>query len=155
MDSTTIWNFCVPLAALSRLWKLFVWIVLWKSIPMWNTFSPGCRTCYTTISFRRNQDVEVYEQYEVVLSWDFVIETQDMKNRYNALLSQIKSICSQCEDNQVGLPTGTDPSSVFKLDHLLYRKLFKLRRRARKVGREIKQVMNDEECGYTVNRESE
>lgn len=78
-----------------------------------------------------------------------------MKNRYNVLLSQIKSICSQCEENQVGLPKGTDSSPMFKSDHLLYRELFKLRRRARKVGREIKQVMNDEECGYTVNRESE
>ena len=78
-----------------------------------------------------------------------------MKQRYNALLSQIKTICSQCEENQVGLPTGNDSSSVIKSDHILYRKLFKLRRRARKVGREIKQVMNDEECGYTVNRESE
>lgn len=78
-----------------------------------------------------------------------------MKQRYNALLSQIKTICSQCEENQVGLPNGNDSSSVIKSDHILYRKLFKLRRRARKVGREIKQVMNDEECGYTVNRESE
>lgn len=31
-----------------------------------------------------------------------------MKNRYHALLLKIKTICSQCEENQVGLPEGTD-----------------------------------------------
>lgn len=58
------------------------------------------------------------------------------------LETQLREIDSVAEDHQHGLSP----------DHDIYNALRKIRRGCRATLHEMKHVMQDEECGYTVNR---
>lgn len=69
-------------------------------------------------------------------------ETQDLKEQYTMLETQLREIDSVAEDHQQGLSP----------DHDIFKALKRIRKGCRATLHEMKRVMRDEECGYTVNR---
>ena len=68
--------------------------------------------------------------------------SQDLHEQYTLLQTQLQEIDSVAADHQRGLSK----------DHTIFKALHKVRKNCSRVLREIKQVMRDEECGFTVNR---
>ena len=64
-----------------------------------------------------------------------------MKEEYVHLLEELKAIIAQSAEHQKGLDTASAGWKALK----------KIQRNASHVMKEINYVVNDEECGYTVN----
>ncbi len=67
---------------------------------------------------------------------------QDLREQYTLLQTQLQEIDSVAADHQRGLSK----------DNTVFKALQKVRKNCTQVLREIKRVMSDEECGFTVNR---
>lgn len=122
-----------------------------------NEFSDGIQTLCVPSTSRRilelvklNCPIERYPDIESFLestadateTTDRTKYEQDLKEQYTMLETQLREIDSVAEDHQQGLSP----------DHDIFKALKRIRKGCRATLHEMKRVMRDEECGYTVNR---